>query len=66
VIKTDVPNYFRGRPGVVLHHNEEEKQRYLAQKRMLSEKEQMKQQINILNDEVRELKELVNKLINKE
>jgi hypothetical protein len=66
MIKTDVPNFYRSQPGVVIHVDDQAKNSYISQKRVMSEREQMKAQINTLSEEVIMLKELVQKLINKE
>jgi hypothetical protein len=66
MIKTDVPNYYRSAPGVVIHQDAEGKKQYLNQKRILDENKLMKEHINNMQAELQELKNIVQKLINKE
>lgn len=66
MIKTDVENYYRGAPGSVVHVDNDARENYLRQKKILGEKKAMQEQINNLSSEIDELKQLVRKLIDKE
>lgn len=65
MMKTDVQNYYVVSPGSIVHDDPKAKEEYLRQKRILAEKEEMKNQINNLTSELSEIKKLLKEVLTK-
>lgn len=67
--KTDVPNFYYQRKGVIEQKNDDELARYFKLRTEIEEKANMQTRLNILTEEVAELKNMITKLcikLNKE
>ena len=66
MIKTNVPNYFAVRPGVIICRDEESKKRADKERLMFDKEQATNERINSLMDEIIQLKQLVSQIITKE
>lgn len=64
MIKTDVPNYFKRVPGVVIHKNDQEKTEILKHNLHIQEKLAMQEQINNMSKELEEIKDILKLVVN--
>lgn len=65
-MKTDIKNYEMRRPGVIVCKDDNARKVYLAQKKLLDENSSLKEELNIMKNEVSEIKIILKTLLNKE